>query len=61
MEKLRAAVEQTTFEFEGQIIKVSVTIGLSERKNITSVNKWVQAADDKLYTGKRSGKNVVIS
>ncbi len=61
MEMLRGAVEQTTFEFEEQMIQVSVTIGLSERKNITSVNKWVQAADDKLYTGKRSGKNVVIA
>ena len=60
MEKLRATVEKTDFKYEKQSIKVSVTIGLADRGNETSIDKWVQNADDKLYKGKNSGKNVVI-
>ncbi|MCR5692300.1 MAG: GGDEF domain-containing protein [Eubacterium sp.] len=60
MEALRGAIQNTEFEFEGQKLKVTVTLGVSERGQISSINKWVQAADDRLYQGKRSGKNKVV-
>lgn len=60
MENLRATVEKTKFEFEGQRIKVSVTVGIADRGEQKSIDKWVQSADNRLYVGKKQGKNVII-
>ena len=59
MERLRKAVVDTDFEFENKKIDVSVTIGIAEKQE-GSVDKWIQTADNKLYIGKKNGKNVVI-
>ncbi|MCR5148412.1 MAG: GGDEF domain-containing protein [Eubacterium sp.] len=60
-EKLRKAVNEAVFEYEGKRINVSITIGVARRSEASSIDKWIQAADQKLYIGKNSGKNVVIS
>lgn len=59
MERLRKAIVDTDFEFENKKIDVSVTIGIAEKQE-GSVDKWIQTADNKLYIGKKNGKNVVI-
>ena len=59
-EKLRAKVETTKFTFEEEDIKVTVTIGLSERKPDLKLDKIITTADGKLYEGKNSGKNKVV-
>ncbi len=60
IEGLRAAVEAEDFEFEGQHIKVTVTCGLADHTSGRSIDQWVSEADDKLYVGKREGKNRVV-
>ena len=45
--------------FDGKDIKVSVTVGLAKKNTDLSIDKWIQAADEKLYEGKTNGKNVV--
>ena len=60
IEGLRAAVEAEDFEFEGQHIKVTVTCGLADHSAGRSIDQWVSEADDKLYVGKREGKNRVV-
>ncbi len=60
LEKLRLAVDSYNYIYDGEKIKVSVTIGFARRENITSIDKWIQEADDKLYIGKKSGKNIVV-
>ena len=59
-EKLRKSVERYEFEYENQKIKVSVTIGVADNENNQSIDKWIQNADQKLYKGKKSGKNKVV-
>lgn len=59
-EKLRAKVETTKFTFEEEDIKVTVTIGISERKPDLKLDKIITTADGKLYEGKNSGKNKVV-
>ena len=59
-EKLRKAIDSEKFVFDDQEIKVTVTIGLAEKINDGPIDKWVQAADEKLYSGKKSGKNKVV-
>ena len=60
LEKLRLAVDSYNYIYDGEKIKVSVTIGFARRENINSIDKWIQEADDKLYIGKKSGKNIVV-
>ena len=60
MEDLRKKVESTDFVFDGKKIDVTITIGLAEKEDTRSIDKWIQRADEKLYQGKNSGKNVVI-
>ena len=48
-------------EFEDQIIKVTLTAGVELKNKDIKFNKWIVAADEKLYIGKNSGKNRVVS
>ena len=60
MEKLRESIKEKDYEFEGEHIKVTLTIGVSERTESENIDKWIQRADDKLYEGKHSGKDKVV-
>ena len=60
MEDFRVGVENTKFEFDNKPIKVSVTIGVAEREENKTIDRWIQIADNRLYSGKKNGKNVVI-
>lgn len=60
MEKVRRAVEKYDFRYEGREIKVTVTIGLAKYAEGQGVDEWINAADQKLYQGKQSGKNRLV-
>ena len=60
MEKLLQKINGDRFVFDDKEIKVTVTIGVEKRDKGLSLDKWIQAADEKLYIGKTNGKNVVI-
>ena len=38
----------------------TVTIGAMKYSNGISLEKWVNQADEKMYSGKNSGKNKVV-
>ena len=61
IEKLRHAIEDMVIEFEDQIIKVTLTAGVEIKNKDIKFNKWIVAADEKLYIGKNNGKNRVVS
>ena len=61
IEALREKVSSEDFVFGDDHIKVTITAGIAEFTGDTSVDKWVKAADDNLYSGKKSGKNKVVS
>ena len=61
IEALRNKVSSEDFAFGDDHIKVTITAGVAEHTADTSIDKWVKAADDNLYTGKRTGKNKVVS
>ena len=61
LEKLRKNVSDKRYEFEGEQIKVTITIGVAERIESENIDKWIQRADDKLYEGKNSGKDKVLA
>ena len=60
MEKIRTTIESYDFTFEGTKIHVTITAGVSDYVKGTSVDKWINEADEKLYYGKKNGRNRVI-
>lgn len=60
IERLRQAIDSTTVEFEGTPIKVTMTAGVEPKSKVMTLDKWIVAADEKLYIGKNNGKNRVV-
>jgi diguanylate cyclase (GGDEF)-like protein len=54
-------VAEHPFWYEEQKLRVTVTIGFACYEEGQSLNEWINRADVKLYEGKCSGKNKVVS
>jgi diguanylate cyclase (GGDEF)-like protein len=59
-DRIRKKIECHEFIFDGTIIPITVTMGVADYKNYQSADRWIDKADEKLYIGKGSGKNIVI-
>ena len=57
-ERLREAVEATEVFYEDQLIKFTISLGVSEiSENINSHTEWLEQADKALYESKEGGRN----
>ncbi|WP_029231036.1 diguanylate cyclase domain-containing protein [Butyrivibrio sp. VCB2006] len=57
---LRKAIKDYPFEYDGQRVKVTMTFGLACSSEGKEIDDIIRDADEKLYAGKHSGKNVVV-
>ena len=60
LEFLRKRIANTEIEFDEKIIKVTVTVGMCTGNDLTDYELVIRNADDRLYYGKRNGKNCVV-
>ena len=60
IETLRKRAEECMIKCGEETISITVTSGLSDLKAGYSVDEWIKEADDRLYYGKKNGKNKVI-
>lgn len=60
LEGLRKTIKNETFEFEGSKIRLTMTIGAVKYKDSLTLDQWVERADEKMYQGKKSGKNKTV-
>jgi diguanylate cyclase (GGDEF)-like protein len=59
-EEIRAAVADSELIFEGQVIRVTVSMGVAEvAPDLCTPHQLVKAADARLYDAKRGGRNRV--
>ena len=58
---IRKAVAQEVFESENGEFSVTLTQGVSQFSDLEDINKTITDVDSKLYEGKQSTKNCVIS
>ncbi len=57
-ERLRKNVEAMSVEFNQQLLKVTVSIGVAEyREEMAEYRDWIEAADKALYQSKAAGRN----
>lgn len=60
LENFRKAIEKEVFEFNKQKIKITITIGAVNSSKDMTLEKWIELADKKMYSGKNSGKNQTV-
>ena len=60
LETLRMSVENYVFKWEDVRIKLTITIGAVGYDSDLSLEKWVDLADEKMYSGKKTGKNKTV-
>jgi diguanylate cyclase (GGDEF)-like protein len=60
-EKIRQMVEETKFEFETNIIPVTISMGVTDLQKGDTVDAFIGRADGKLYEGKQGGRNRVVA
>ena len=61
-ERLRSAVENTSFDADGHAIKTTVSIGIATYPNeVSNVYDLLEKADESLYECKRTGRNNIIT
>lgn len=61
LESFRRDIESHDFVYNDAHFRVTITIGLAEYVSGETLTEWIDNADKKLYEGKRSGKNKVVS
>jgi two-component system cell cycle response regulator len=60
-EQIRSIVARDPFEFEGDKIEVTISVGVSVMEGTPiELGQFVKAADENLYKAKRAGRNQVI-
>lgn len=60
MEDLRSFISHNKCDTAGNKLSLTVTVGVSARKDGEELLSWIQKADDLMYEGKNSGRNTVI-
>lgn len=61
-EKLRVLIENTTFEFEDNLIPITVSMGLAQMgEEHKDPKPFIKTADECLYQAKESGRNRICS
>jgi diguanylate cyclase (GGDEF)-like protein len=60
-EKVRQLIEETIFSFEGHVVPVTISLGVSALdKSISSALELIAFADKNLYRAKHNGRNCVV-
>lgn len=59
-EQIRRIIEKDLFEFEGEKIQVTISLGVATINKDLETQAFVKAADDNLYRAKRAGRNRVV-
>lgn len=56
-ERIRTAIEKTSINFEGKVLKVTASVGLAEIGDSEDAKLLLKRADDALYKSKEMGRN----
>lgn len=61
VEALQQSIRDFDYTYDTRVIKVTMTFGVKEYESNVPSERLIKGADDKLYTGKRNGRNQIVS
>lgn len=61
LNNVRKSIGNYDFEYEGNRFRLTLTMGVSFYGEAETLEDWIESADRKLYSGKMSGKNKMVS
>ena len=61
LDGMRRVIETRKFLYKENEIRITITIGVEEYYHISGIEGTISSADKKLYEGKHSGRNRVVS
>lgn len=61
LDRARQTVAGQSLWYDEHRIGVTITIGVATYQDDYTTNEWINVADEKLYEGKKSGKNQVVA
>ena len=61
LDGMRRVIETRKFLYKENEIRITITIGVEEYYHISGIEGTISSADKKLYEGKQSGRNRVVS
>ena len=61
LEALRDSIKKTSFVHDGHEASITITIGVAPYPKSGNTERWINAADEKMYQGKNSGKDQVVA
>ena len=61
LDRARRAVERQSLWYEEQRVSVTITMGVAAYEKGYTTSEWINVADEKLYAGKKNGKNQVVA
>ena len=59
LDSLREKIKEHEFNFNGNIIRTTISVGIEKYHDDISIEKWIDLADNKLYVSKKTGKNKI--
>lgn len=59
-DRIRRAVAEEVFDYEGKAFKLTMTFGVSSFSEALTIKELIKRADQALYKGKASGRNIVV-
>lgn len=61
LNEVKENISRMKFFYQNKEIHVTITIGISKKTNETTFEALMERSDEKLYFGKRNGKNQIVS
>ena len=60
LERVRKTIEEHDFVYFKKVLHCTITIGAATFQNDLVLDTWIRRADEKLYYGKKNGKNQLV-
>lgn len=60
VEQIKETIEDFDFNYQNIIIKITMTFGIESENEENNYEKRIKKADDRLYIGKSSGRNIIV-
>lgn len=61
VEALQSAVRSTSFNFNGNVVYSTMTFGIKECSPKSNIEDEIRVADERLYYGKKNGRDLIIA